>query len=109
MKITYIFAGNLAKEVTEADLRQEFTPYGEVISVTIMNDHYIGSGQPNEYAYIQMVSKEGAESAIANLDGKQLKGRAVKVVAALPMTKNQLKTADVPGKSRYGSKRYRVS
>jgi RNA recognition motif-containing protein len=82
-----IFIGNLSIETTEEELRQEFIRYGEVLSVTIMNDKYIGSGQPNAYGYIQMISKEGAETAILNIDGKVLKDRALKVVAALPMTK----------------------
>ena len=40
-----IYVGNLSLEVTEEELRQEFITFGEVISVTIMNDKYIGSGQ----------------------------------------------------------------
>ena len=93
-----IFIGNLSLEITEEDLRQEFTRYGEVLSVTIMNDRYIGSGQPNGYGYIQMISKEGAETAIANMDGKVIRDRALKVVAALPMTKYGAKTEERTGK-----------
>ena len=93
-----IFIGNLSLEITEEDLRQEFTRYGEVLSVTIMNDRYIGSGQPNGYGYIQMISKEGAETAIANMDGKVIRDRALKVVAALPMTKYGAKTEERAGK-----------
>ena len=40
-----IYIGNLALEVTEGELRQEFMAFGEVITVIIMNDKYIGSGQ----------------------------------------------------------------
>ena len=36
------YVGNLSLEVTEGELRQEFMAFGEVISVTIMNDKYIG-------------------------------------------------------------------
>ena len=106
MKIMYVFAGNLATDITEDELRREFTPYGEVLSITIMNDRYIGSGQPNEYAYIEMISKEGVENAVANLDGKKIKDRAIRVVAALPTAKNGIKTPDGTGK-RYNSKRHR--
>ncbi len=42
-----IYIGNLAFGVTEGELRQEFTAFGEVITVTIMDDKYIGSGQPS--------------------------------------------------------------
>jgi len=44
-----IYVGNLSLETTEDELRKEFTEFGEVISVTIMNDKYIGSGQPRGY------------------------------------------------------------
>ena len=36
-----IYIGNLSLETTEDELRREFTEFGEVISVTIMNDKYI--------------------------------------------------------------------
>jgi cold-inducible RNA-binding protein len=104
-----IFIGNLSLETTEDNLREEFTRYGEVLSVTIMNDRYIGSGQPNAYGYIQMISKEGAETAIANMEGKILNDRAIKVVAALPMTKYGAKTAERAGKAWPSSKRKRKS
>jgi len=33
-----IYVGNLSLETTEDELHREFTKFGEVISVTIMND-----------------------------------------------------------------------
>jgi len=44
-----IYMGNLSLETTEDELRKEFTEFGGVLSVTIMNDKYIGSGQPRGY------------------------------------------------------------
>ena len=64
-----IYVGNLSFETTEDELRKEFTEFGEVISVTVMNDKYIGSGQPRGYAYVEMASKAEGEAAIANLEG----------------------------------------
>ncbi len=49
-----IYVGNLSLETTEDELRREFTEFGAVISVTIMNDKYIGSGQPRGYGYVEM-------------------------------------------------------
>jgi len=40
-----IYVGNLPLDITEDELRQEFTPFGQVISVSVMNDKYIGSGE----------------------------------------------------------------
>jgi len=95
-----IYVGNLSLEMTEDELREEFTKYGEVLSVTIMNDKSIGSGQSRGYGYIQMVSKEQGATAIANIEGKILKDHAVKVVEALPLTKYARKIPAPYGKKR---------
>ena len=81
-----IYVGNLSLEMTEDELRKEFTVFGEVISVTIMNDKYIGSGQPRGYGYVEMTSKSEGATAIANLEGKILKDRVVTIVEALPLS-----------------------
>jgi RNA recognition motif-containing protein len=81
-----IYVGNLSLEITEGELRREFTEFGEVKSVTIMNDRYIGSGQPRGYGYVEMASKSEAKIAIAGLEGKKLRDRAISVVEALPLS-----------------------
>ena len=82
-----IYVGNLSLETTEDELRQEFTEFGEVISVFVMNDKYIGSGQTRAYAYVEMASKSDGVTAIANLDGKKLRDRRVSILEALPLSK----------------------
>jgi len=81
-----IYVGNLSLETTEEELRKEFTEFGDVVSVTIMNDNYIGSGQPRGYGYVEMASKSEGATAIANLEGKKLRNRIVNVVEALPLS-----------------------
>jgi RNA recognition motif-containing protein len=81
-----IYVGNLSLDMTEDELREEFTIFGEVISVTIMNDKYIGSGQPRGYGYVEMASKSEGATAIANLEGKRLRNRVVNIVEALPLS-----------------------
>ena len=83
-----IYVGNLPLEMTEDELRKEFTEFGEVISVTIMNDKYIGSGQPRGYGYVEMSSKSEGQAAVINLQDKRLRGQAIKVVEALPLSDN---------------------
>lgn len=78
--------GNLPLNVTENELRHEFLPFGEVLSVTIMSDQYIGSGQMHGYGFVEMASKSGANAAIGNLTGKTIKGKVVTVVEALPLS-----------------------
>ena len=84
-----IYVGNLSLEVTEGELRQEFMAFGEVISVSIMNDKYIGSGQSRGYAFVEMATKFEAEAAITGLNGKTLKERTIVVNEARPHTGNR--------------------
>jgi RNA recognition motif-containing protein len=44
-----IYVGNLSLNVTEEKIRQTFTTFGAVLSVVMMNDKYIGSGQSKGY------------------------------------------------------------
>ena len=81
-----IYVGNLSLETTEDELHREFTKFGEVISVTIMNDRYIGSGQPRGYGYVEMALKSEGVTAIANLEGKIMRNRVINVVEALPLS-----------------------
>ncbi len=46
-----IYVGNLSLDITEGELRREFMAFGAVISVVIMNDRYIGSGQTRGYGF----------------------------------------------------------
>ena len=81
-----IYVGNLPLEMTEDELRREFTAFGQVISVNIMNDKYIGSGQPRGYGFVEMTSKSEGLTAITNLTGKKLRDRVIVVVEALSLS-----------------------
>ena len=81
-----IYVGNLSREMTEDELRKEFAEFGEVVSVTIIDDKHIGSGQQRRYAYVEMSSRTEGEIAIANLEGKKMKSTAVNVIRALPLS-----------------------
>jgi len=96
-----IYVGNLSLETTEDELRKEFTEFGEVVSVTIMDDKYIGSVQPRGYGYVEMASKDEGTSAITHLEGKRLRDRIVNVVEALPLTD---KHGTVPFNTRNNSR-----
>jgi RNA recognition motif-containing protein len=85
-----IYVGNLTLEVTEDELRQMFVIFGEVISVIIMDDKYIGSGQPRGYGYVQMPTKSEGQAAVFSLQDKSLRGQPMKVVEALPLSDNGL-------------------
>jgi RNA recognition motif-containing protein len=103
-----IYVGNLSLETTEDELRKEFAEFGEVISVTIMSDKYIGSGQPRGYGYVEMASKSEGATAIAILEGKKLRDRVINVVEALPLSdKNRMLSFNIKSNSRLNKKRER--
>lgn len=77
-----IYVGNLSREVTEEELKQEFTAFGEVSSVAIIKDKY--SGQSRGFGFVEMPSKSEGEAAITGLKGKTLKERTLDVNEARP-------------------------
>jgi len=94
-----IYVGNLSLDVTDEELRREFMVFGEVLSVTIMNDRYIGSGQPKGYGFVEMPSRFQGEAAIAGLNGKTLRSRVIDVIEALPLSDTM---GNNPGNNRKG-------
>jgi len=77
-----IFLGNLARDITEEDIRAEFVVYGEVTSISIVKDKY--SGQPRGFAFVEMANNEEGEAAIAGLKGKMLKERTLDISESRP-------------------------
>jgi len=82
-----IYVGNLSYDVTEDDIRQEFTAFGKVESVSIITDRY--SGQPKGFGFVEMPSVSEGQAAIAGLNGKTLKDRTLNVNAARPRSDNR--------------------
>ena len=79
-----IFVGNLNFNTSEADLRQLFEAYGQVDRVSILTDRE--TGRSRGFGFVEMVSAEDAEKAIAALNGSQLGGRTLNVNEARPKT-----------------------
>ena len=77
-----IYIGNLSREVTEEDLRQAFEVFGQVESVTVIKDKF--SGESRGFGFVEMPIEAEAQSAINDLNGKELKGREVNVNKARP-------------------------
>ena len=77
-----LYVGNLALNVSESDLQQAFEAFGEVESVKIIKDRY--SGESRGFGFVEMPSGAEAQSAMNGLNGKELKGLAIKVNQARP-------------------------
>lgn len=77
-----IYVGNLSRDVTEEDLRKAFEAFGEVTSVTIIKDKF--SGESRGFGFVDMPDKTKSQTAIADLNDKDLNGRAIRVNEARP-------------------------
>ena len=77
-----IYVGNLSAEANEDDLRQAFESFGQVTSATIIKDKY--SRESKGFGFVEMPSKDEAQSAIDGLNGEDLKGKTLNVNEARP-------------------------
>jgi RNA recognition motif-containing protein len=77
-----IYAGNLAPETTDDDLRQAFEAFGQVSTATVVKDKF--SGESRGFGFVEMPSKTEAQSAIEQMNGADLKGRSIVVNEARP-------------------------
>jgi len=77
-----IYVGNLPREATEEDLRKAFESFGEITTAKIITDRFTGDSRG--FGFVEMSNNSEAQAAISGLDGKDLKGRALKVNEARP-------------------------
>ena len=77
-----LYVGNLSYDVTDAELREAFAAYGRVASADVVKDRY--SGQSKGFGFVEMPTKEEAESAMQALNGTALRGRNINVNEARP-------------------------
>jgi RNA recognition motif-containing protein len=82
-----IYVGNLSRDVTEEDLRQAFEALGQVESINLIKDKF--SGESRGFGFVQMPSKDEAQKAIDEMNGKFLSGRSINVSEARPRTERR--------------------
>jgi RNA recognition motif-containing protein len=82
-----IYVGNLSREATEADLKQAFEAFGKVDTAAIIKDKV--SGESKGFGFVEMPVLAEAQAAMTELNGKDLKNRAMTVNEAKPRTENR--------------------
>ena len=78
-----IYLGNLSYSATENSIRDLFEGYGSVTTVKIVTDKFTGSSRG--FGFVEMANDDEAQKAIAEINGKELDGRALTVNEARPM------------------------
>ena len=77
-----LYVGNMDYDTTRDKLLELFQAHGQVTSVNVITDRY--TGRRRGFAFVEMMNDEGANAAIAALNGQEVDGRALKVAQAKP-------------------------
>jgi cold-inducible RNA-binding protein len=77
-----LYVGNLSFDTTSADLQTMFAEAGTVESVSLIEDRE--TGRSRGFGFVEMQTKEEGAAAVAQFNGKEVGGRALKVNEAKP-------------------------
>ncbi|AFG38214.1 RNA recognition motif domain-containing protein [Spirochaeta africana] len=80
-----ILIRNLPRRVTETELRQLFTPYGEITALNIVMDPQTRTSKG--FGFVEMPEVKQAKAAIHGLNGKKIDGQAIRVKSTLARKK----------------------
>jgi RNA recognition motif-containing protein len=74
-----LYVGNLPFSATEEEIKKLFATHGEVISVALVYDRE--TGRPRGLGFVEMEDSD-ADTAVEALDGKDFRGRSLRVNVA---------------------------
>lgn len=97
-----IYVGNLSRDCSEQELQEAFEAFGQVTSAKIIKDKF--SGESRGFGFVEMSEKSDAETAIAEMNGKEFKGRTLTVNEARPRN-NDRRPGGGGGRGGFGGNR----
>ncbi|GAB4267279.1 MAG: RNA-binding protein [Candidatus Rifleibacteriota bacterium] len=77
-----IYVGNLPYSVRDGELEEMFTPYGEVSSATVIIERE--TNRSKGFGFVEMEDNTEANTAINELNNREVNGRGLKVSEAKP-------------------------
>ncbi len=77
-----LYVGNLAFSVTSDTLKKAFEKFGNIEDASIISDKF--SNRSKGFGFVTFSDVEAAKKALAEMDGKELEGRPLKVSEAKP-------------------------
>lgn len=77
-----IYIGNLPYSATDAEVRDLFGEFGDVTSVSLINDRE--TGRPRGFGFVEMSDDDAARQALEGLNGRDFGGRPLTVNEAKP-------------------------
>ena len=75
-----MYVSNLSFHTTDEDLRKLFTEYGTVTSAKVITDRE--TGRSRGFGFVEMESDQEANTAMKNLNNKEVEGRTMSVTVA---------------------------
>ncbi len=78
-----LYVGNLPFSVTQDQLKEMFSSYGEITEATLVIDKY--SSRSRGFGFVTLADDAAADKAIAEMNGKVVEDRPLKVSEAKPM------------------------
>ena len=80
-----VYVGNLPFSATEEEVRDLFSPFGTVTSVSLISDRE--TGRPRGFGFVEM--EDGIDEAISALDKSSMGGRTLTINEARPRERRQ--------------------
>lgn len=74
-----LYVGNLPFSVSEADIEQAFSAYGDIEHVKLITDR--DTGRSRGFAFVTFSTPEGADQALSK-HGEEMEGRKIVVSVA---------------------------
>ncbi len=98
-----IYVGNLSWSMTDQDLQDLFTPYGEVVTAKVVMDKF-NPGRSRGFGFVEMSDDEAARTAISGLNDLDLSGRKIVVNESTPRPEGERREGGYkkPGGGGYG-------
>ncbi len=96
-----LYVGNLSFSTSADDLRDAFAQYGSVTSAQVVSDR--DTGRSRGFGFVEMA--DGADEAIAGMNGAQFQGRTLTVNEARPREERPRRDGD-RARSGFGGRRF---
>ena len=94
-----LYVGNLSYSMNDQSLQDLFTEFGTVESSKVITDR--DTGRSKGFGFVEMSTDEEAQSAISELNEKEIEGRRMKVNEAKPQERNNRSGGGGGGRGRY--------
>ena len=95
-----LYVGNISFNTSATDLQNLFGEIGTVESVNVIEDR--DTGRSRGFGFVEMSSQSEGENAIAQLNGKEIDGRELKVNEAKPQERRDNRGGGGGGRGGYG-------